>query len=58
VTGYSGQNYLATAVYKTSAPFDVGDTVSLSMDFYYDAEFTPLAPGANAVRSFRLVDQI
>jgi hypothetical protein len=54
VTGYSGQNYLATAVYKTSAPFDVGDTISLSMDFYYDAEFTPLAPGANAVRSFRL----
>src|ERR1700722_14180718 len=54
VTGYSGQNYLATAVYKTSAPFDVGDTISLSMDFYYDAEFTPLAAGANAVRSFRL----
>jgi len=56
VTGYSGSEYQATAVYNHNS-FNLstpGASVLLSMDMYYDAQFQPLAPGANAVRSFRL----
>jgi hypothetical protein len=56
VTGYSGQNYFATAVYQQipQSFSSIGTTISLSMDFYYNGAFVPLGPGANAVRSFRL----
>jgi hypothetical protein len=56
VSGYSGSEYRATAVYNQSS-FDLstaGASVLLSMDMYYNAQVQPLAPGANAVRSFRL----
>jgi hypothetical protein len=56
VTGYSGSEYQATAVYNQSS-FNLstpGASVALSMDMFYNAQTHPLAPGANAVRSFRL----
>jgi hypothetical protein len=56
VTSYAGSEYRATSVY-TPNEFDLskqGLSVSLAMDVFYDAQFHPLAPGANAVRSFRL----
>jgi hypothetical protein len=56
VTGYSGSEYRATAVYNQTS-YDIsatGATVSQSVDLFYNANFQPLAPGANAVRSFRL----
>ena len=56
VLGYSGSEYRATAVYNKRS-FDIstpGSSVALSMDVYYNARLQPLAPGANAVRSFRL----
>jgi hypothetical protein len=56
VVGYSGNDYRATAVYTPSS-FSLsrqGSTVSQSLDLFYNGQFVPLAPGANAVRSFRL----
>jgi hypothetical protein len=56
VIGYSGSEYQATAIYNQSS-FNIstpGATVALAMDLYYNAQLQPLAPGANAVRSFRL----
>ena len=56
VTGFSGPDYDATAVYQPlpQSFSSIGTTISLSMDFYFNDVFKPLAPGANAVRSFRL----
>ena len=56
VTGFSGPDYDATAVYQPlpQSFASIGTTISLSMDFYFNDVFKPLAPGANAVRSFRL----
>jgi hypothetical protein len=56
VTGYSGPEYDATAVYQSlpQSFSSIGTAISLSMDFYFNDVFNPLAPGANAVRSFRL----
>lgn len=51
-----GVSYTATAVY-TPSTYNLstpGASVSVSMDFFFDGQLTPLAPGANAVRSFRL----
>jgi len=56
VVGYSGSEYRATAVYTPSS-FNFsspGATVSESLDVFFNGQLTPLAPGANAVRSFRL----
>jgi hypothetical protein len=56
VAGYSGDEYRATAVYN-QASFNIstpGATVNQSLDLFYNAYLQPLAPGANAVRSFRL----
>jgi hypothetical protein len=56
VVAYSGSEYSATAVYTPSG-FHLstpGASISLSIDVFYNAQFQPLAPGANAVRSFRL----
>ena len=56
VVGYTGSEYRATAVY-TPSTFNLsspGATVSESIDVYFNGQLTPLAPGANAVRSFRL----
>lgn len=56
VIGYSGSEYQATAVYIQTS-YDVsapGTTVNQSIDLFYSASLQPLAPGANAVRSFRL----
>ena len=56
VTGYSGTEYRATAVYTPSS-FNfssAGATVSESLDVFFNGQLTPLAPGANAVRSFRV----
>jgi hypothetical protein len=56
VTGFSGPDYDATAVYQPlpQSFSSIGTAISLSMDFYFNDVFKPLAPGANAVRSFRL----
>ena len=56
VTGYTGDNYGATAIYQPAALDFSSSTAStsLSLDFYFNGKFTPLGPGANAVRSFRL----
>jgi hypothetical protein len=56
VTGYYGNEYQATAVYSaTSFNLSAGAaSVSLAADVFYNAQLQPLAPGANAVRSFRL----
>lgn len=54
VTSYPGTDYSATAVYDPAIAFATGSTVTLSMDFQFDGNVTPLAPGANGVRSFRL----
>ena len=56
VTGYYGNEYQATAAYSaTSFNLSTGAaSVSLAADVYYNAQLQPLAPGANAVRSFRL----
>ena len=56
VTGYFGNEYQATAVHSQTG-FNLstdGATVSLAADLFYNAQLQPLAPGANAVRSFRL----
>ena len=56
VLSYSGSEYRATAVFNQNT-FDIsapGSSVALSMDLYYNAHLQPLAPSANAVRSFRL----
>ena len=56
VTSVSGLNYQATAVYNQNS-FNLstpGASVNLSIDMYYNGQVQPLAPGANAVRSFRL----
>jgi PEP-CTERM motif len=56
VIGYPGSEYQATAVYN-QASFNIstpGTTVKQSVDLFYNAYLQPLAPGANAVRSFRL----
>lgn len=56
VVGYYGSQYQATGVYTPNsfAFSSPGSSVALSMDLYYNAQFQPLAAGANAVRSFRL----
>ena len=56
VTGYSGSEYQATAIYNKSN-YNIstpGATVKQSLDLHYSGTFQPLAPGANAVRSFNL----
>jgi nicotinamide mononucleotide (NMN) deamidase PncC len=56
VVAYSGSDYRATAVYN-QASYDlsqIGMTAELSMDVFFHPDFTPLVPGANGVRSFRL----
>ena len=55
VAGYSGSDYFATAVFnQQSFNFSASNsTLSESVDIFYDGN-TGLAPGANAVRSFRL----
>jgi hypothetical protein len=56
VIGYSGSEYRATAVYAPQSfnLSNAGASVSLSIDLFYNAQFQPLAPGANGVRSFNL----
>ena len=56
VVGYSGTEYRATAVYTPSS-FDLsatGASIPISLDVFYNGQLSPLAPSANAVRSFRL----
>jgi hypothetical protein len=56
VIGYSGSEYRATALYN-GASFDIsnpGASVQMSASFFYNGQLTPLAPGANGIRSFRL----
>ena len=56
VVGYSGSDYNATGVYdQRSFNFSVpASTIYQSLDIFYNGNTQPLAPGANAVRSFRL----
>lgn len=56
VTGYSGSDYFATAIYNQQAfNFSIpGSTIYQSIDIFYNGNTQPLAPGANGVRSFRL----
>jgi hypothetical protein len=56
VSGYTGNDYFATANYN-GATIDIsnpGVTVQMSASFFYNGQLTPLAPGANGIRSFRL----
>jgi hypothetical protein len=56
VTGYSGSEYRATAVYnQTSYNISTpGTAVNQSLDLFYNGYLNPLVPGATGVRSFRL----
>jgi PEP-CTERM motif-containing protein len=56
VTGYSGSEYRATAVYQGAA-FNLsapGSSVQESASLFFDGQLIPLAPGATGIRSFRL----
>jgi hypothetical protein len=55
VSGYTGNDYFATAVYNGA--FNIsnpGATVQMSASFLYNGQLTPLVPEATGIRSFRL----